>query len=371
MMAHQRARDDEVERQSGCVIVEGPPFRISFHMFGSYEGLSYIQLYLWLLKDLSWSMINWPYPTIIFGGLAVIVTLFICIRSYNSKTWSFFWVDISLLLWLLMNYSWCVGETWRFSFHNPSVAQISTPLCKVLGSASVCLFMFYLAVVVPKDWFKRDRDNEECQQILRRDPVPRFACWLREYRNYEVLHMLFWAIKDLAWVCDLFYVYAVSFSILAILSFDQCYLLITRKHLYVDFINRGILTYMWVVANGVWAYGEVRMEHLDDRPPYFEDFMRSYSIVKPLPDEAFVCRFVANWIFIGSLFTAALFYVHWILLTLCGDLPTYEQHCLQNFSSHLSRESQIDSVGQDYGGISNERSGLLNSVSTKDHTKEP
>ncbi len=107
-----------------------------------------------------------------------------------------------------------------------------------------------------------------------------------------------------------------------------------------------------MVANGVWAHGEIV-----DEPKCVNDEFAEYNFLDGPLGWCMIGRNVVGWKFFSTCMMLCLFYIHWFAVSLCSaKLPTY-----------------TDSLAEDY-----ERAGLRKTgvapesvISSKDEAASP
>ncbi len=87
---------------------------------------------------------------------------------------------------------------------------------------------------------------------------------MKEINRKENLHVVFWLIKDFAWISG-FKILGVSLAIPTIILAVHL-MLITRNNRGNFFHNLAIL--FWIMANSIWMFGEF----------YFDDQKRQWAI---------------------------------------------------------------------------------------------
>jgi hypothetical protein len=69
----------------------------------------------------------------------------------------------------------------------------------VFVSASVWLLV-YCVVLIPLDFFAKDRELPLMRRVNANAPPTRFRGYFHEFREYEAVHVFFWALKDTIWI---------------------------------------------------------------------------------------------------------------------------------------------------------------------------
>lgn len=76
------------------------------------RGAENFHIYLWVMKDLSWSQ-GWFYSCYIFGVSALIWCLFLFYHAYKAKSYVEMYYLVALTLWLGGNFVWMAGEVFH------------------------------------------------------------------------------------------------------------------------------------------------------------------------------------------------------------------------------------------------------------------
>jgi hypothetical protein len=69
----------------------------------------------------------------------------------------------------------------------------------VFMAGSVWLFI-YCVVLIPVDFFAKDRQLPLMRRVIANAPPTRFPGYFHEFREYEAVHVFFWAVKDTIWI---------------------------------------------------------------------------------------------------------------------------------------------------------------------------
>ena len=105
---------DRLENNFGICWLHGPtlPWSWNYYIYTT-RGAEYFHLYLWLFKDLSWTLdalvAGW-----LFGILAVLWSGFLVIRAIFFNNLYEAIVSTAQLLWLIANFWWMTGEVHDF-----------------------------------------------------------------------------------------------------------------------------------------------------------------------------------------------------------------------------------------------------------------
>ena len=66
------------------------------------RGAESLHLYLWVLKDLSWTQ-DWLVTGYIFGILATLWSAYLIVKAGSYRNWREVWIGIGQFLWLFAN----------------------------------------------------------------------------------------------------------------------------------------------------------------------------------------------------------------------------------------------------------------------------
>jgi len=308
----------------GNSIKQGHHIAISTAWLTSVDGLESVQLYLWLIKDWSWCMLHWVYPGIVCGTAAVILSVILLFLSLGTGLYSEAYVATAMLLWLGANYLWMLGEFINENWLDDPEEVFyldCLEIAKVFAMAATSMLALYFFLLMPVGFFEQERRNNPLMvRLLDDSPTPRFKYLFPTFRDYETIHLLFWAVKDTCWIFNWKYAYALGFVPTLLLNVDLTYLYATHKNQFGEMIHSIILG-LWVLSNGVWAYGEMIAETppegvSDDELIPEEDWDTFDWPWLPLSNTAFRHRYAAGWIFVLTLVIVVVYYIHWILISI-------------------------------------------------------
>jgi hypothetical protein len=153
--------------------------------------------------------------------------------------------------------------------------------------------------------------------VLVSPPCPAID-YFREWRIWSSLHLFAWAVKDCFWAWDLPTAYAMGFGVTVSLNVDHLYRLACHKHQYTSFVQYFVVL-LWVLANGVWALGELTLEG-----DLAWDAFREYRFVGSLLSPEFLPRRLAGWFFVSAAGVLVAFYVQWVVVTHGGTTISYK-----------------------------------------------
>jgi hypothetical protein len=361
------------EAAPGCSVCESPPHRLALSYYAALPGFEYLSLYLWLLKDFSWSQL-WLWSAITWGGLALLLIIALLLKTLHRRRWAQAYVSFGALLWLLGNYVWLVGDVLLLAVAEPH----PDPACLawtrgLLTTASVWLSLYFL-VLLPFNLLPAaepaggallsssppsssssksesssaaaasssaavggagatEAEAEAGGELLEENetpsPAPRMRQYFHTFSEYETLHVLLWTFKDLWWVWDMPWLCLATVVVVILLSVDLCYLLATHAGQFVEFWHSVVLL-IWVIANATWALGEMLIENptLEAGSDTWSATLGNYALVSRTTQSTLLTfRRVVGWTFFSDLAIVVLFYVYWVSLSLApGRLPGYQEY---------------------------------------------
>jgi len=326
----QRSESKELRHEleyapSGWCVKEGPEEPLTPEWLISIAGLEGVQYYLWLGKDWSWSQITWVYPGLIFGCLSLMWMTALLIGTIYMRMFADFWLTFGMLLWLLANFWWMVGEFWSENFiDDDDEADLlyarHLSVARVLSTCALVWQLTYFLILRPCNIPADDRRNPILVNLNDRSPRPRFPWLFRDFRDYENLHLLLWTLKDCMWIWGHFELYVLAFVPTFILSVDIVWIYATHKACYVDFAH-SFFGLLWVCANGVWAMAELLYEEpSEDAGLLTEDEEESFSWPYLPHNSILYPRYVVGWMFFIQGLFILLFYIQWSILTCQGKI---------------------------------------------------
>lgn len=260
--------------------------------------------------------------------------------AVRSRLYSEAYLAFGLLLWLLANCSWMVGEFRTLWYSSTSSTEDDTvaeqyeekgqTVARYLLLTAVVMYVAFFAILVPFDAFASDRESSAMRCLAAMSPpCPKHKLfrWMKEFRIFASLHFTSWAVKDCLWAWELPLAYGAAFMLTVVLNVDLLWRLGTHRQLYIDFVHCSVLL-LWVVANGMWAMGEMTTEVGSSEDQYR---LYRFDLVNPqIPDSAFQLRYVAGWVFFLAVSILVMFYIHWAVVTLTKRAPSYAA-----FSKHI------------------------------------
>lgn len=316
--------DEEALSIKGNAIKEGFTYPIKISWFLSIEGLDWTVFYFWLIKDWSWNGLRATYPGIISGSISIILSLYEIWTATRLRYWTILWNRIGILLWLLANFCWMVGD---FGFLNlitdPEEGQAHAERSLLFAqwfnlAATIWLILYWICFKWIVRHFRWEEDNEHMLYDRRFLPAaPLGTSLFDSFRDFENVHALFWAAKDCAWVWGYPFIYYPCYSFTIFLTGHMMMTYARSKNGFVHLFH-SVAQAIWLIANLSWATGELLFEsgYLD---PTWDDG-DIYALVAfqwpNVPENKFLYpRYVAQWIFCGSFAAVLIGLSSWTLAT--------------------------------------------------------
>ena len=332
------------------VLWQGPPHALTLRWAAS-AGAEYVAMVLWIAKDWSWSEVGWTVTAATCGTAAAlwIVTTHVV---GNVGLGSELYKGVVMSVWLGGLYGWMMGDMWALWFadtttttttttatimmdpqqqqQEPQQVDVGQTMARVVLLLAVVLFTIFFLVLLPMDVFAADRTSPVIQRIAAKSPpCPRVwaaavaatgGCGggVPEFRMYAALHFYTWVLKDCMWAWELPTVYFLAFCVTIALNIDLLYRF-ARHGSYIDFWNYVVIL-LWVVANGLWAFGE-----LVANAAATDDQFRTYQWPHwhKIQGATFQFRYAAGWVFFMAAAVLIVFYTHWIVRTWQARLPPF------------------------------------------------
>lgn len=269
-------------------------FLISSGVFFTVRYAENIHLYFWLFKDLAWSLRYTDFG-MTFGTIAVI---WLGVLYYNAiKTWSTeeIYFLIPTTLWLMGNYLWMMGE---LENNDDAIYRPQGRNCMIAG---IVIVVVYHILVKWTKWLTLT-SNEKAEQLYNENGLKSRFAYFSTFRQYEHFHMFCWLGKDLCWNANIQVLWCAFVLPTFFISADFIYL--SAKNSKMIFDNAHYISqFIWVIANILWAYQELFLLNMSDKPQYL-----------PHPNDhtfrwASSLLLVLAWIPIGILYFVWLPYV--------------------------------------------------------------
>jgi hypothetical protein len=339
---------------AGCLaclpgnLCERPRHSLSFDWCFDSTGSECVGLYLWLAKDCCWNTLHTPFPGLSFGVLAMIWGIVFTVDSFRRRRYSDAYLSFGCLLWVCSMFSWMLGEevalNAREYFSSPQQVEAfyvdGLVVARGIAVATVAWFALFFAVLLPLDLFREAGGamaaaagrphSTSVSASLRRMPQPRLRWFFREFKNYKASLYLFWALKDTLWAFACPSAYAAVFFLVLAIDLDVIYQLVRCSGLYIESVHSIVLLF-WVIANGIWAFGEMETEVA---LTFHDPAWAGYRMVGALNNNNFEARRAAGCVFGAAISIVLLFLAHWGWLTMRGVLPAYNHEDEEDDDAH-------------------------------------
>lgn len=287
----------------------------------SVRGIENWHVYLWLLKDLFWSL-NYTICGTVFGISAMFFTLVIMwnrIRIANTEDTLFGTV---LLIWLIGNFLWM-----RYEFIENNTNGVSGRIEAgwILISA-FCFGVLYYAVLkwYPKNFIK---NNSDTIALYVRNGYSPYFTFFENWKQYKFFHMVCWLTKDIGWCFLNKYIWFPAVILTLIISVDFIRYSVKGERFAMD-LTHYIVQLIWLIGNIVWSVGEI-FSLTQDTPHTI------FNVQTPM-----TCRWVASVIFSFAFAIIIFFNFMWILLTKCKCISE-ERNCRDDGFIFDNLEDQI------------------------------
>jgi hypothetical protein len=174
----------------------------------------------------------------------------------------------------------------------------------VMKVALVWLGFFYL-IVKPFKLFPLSEESERKYDST--GLKSRFPHIFRTWREYENLHMLFWLGKDCAWNGLIGPMWIVFLIPTVVIAADFVYVSFFTDYMIVDHAHY-VAQFMWVIANLVWAAGEI----------YDPDYDQPFPLYDSNPTSRRTMRWASAWILVCAYIPLVAMFAAWIYSTIMG-----------------------------------------------------
>jgi hypothetical protein len=288
--------------------------------------------------------------------------LLLFIAAALEKHWEEVYCMVGVTLWLFFNYWWMASEVHFI----PGLEDDATGATQgsYIGEAGIAILGFFFLVLNPLRFFNRDPEQDHKYAELGLIPhTPSFIT--HNWRQYDHLHSICWLGKDISWSrmnkpgWVIFVIPTISISTdMLITTF--------RSGLWVDFCHY-LAQFTWVVANIVWAAGEVfaPYEGAFDTPTTFKDGLQ-HTTVHTVHDDATGAaddfdtwtyahkspRWFACWLVVFAFVPIAVLYFCIIPYSLITGTDIEKSPTNIVRKAKERRASQIMNIGLDAAGLS-------------------
>ena len=307
--------EDEIKVEQGICWFHAPNLVYTISYFLDLVGAENLHVYLWAAKDLSW-MTGYFYSGVLFGGLAVIWSLYIVIyhamiRTFNS--WEII-CGITQALWLLGNYIWMIGELHDIEWPNEEpLYDLYTIRAGYVLKLALVLSGVFVLIIKPLDILRPSEEALEYfnERAHRKAILPPFV---HSWRDYENTHIFFWLGKDTAWNSSVRSMWVIFVIPTLLIAGDFVISTFYVKTAIVDHAHY-VAVMLWVLGNIVWAASETF--DLDPDTPY-KLFSSSVNAVH-------VCRFWASWLLLSTYIPICMLYIQYFRSSGAGGSVKYRK----------------------------------------------
>mmetsp|Transcript_10844 Transcript_10844/g.16510 ORF Transcript_10844/g.16510 Transcript_10844/m.16510 type:complete len:410 (+) Transcript_10844:194-1423(+) len=314
-MGFGRTDNLNILTERGVCWFHTPDENWSISYYFSTRGQDSLHIYLWLLKDLSWVQ-AWYVSGHVFGALTITWAIYMIIKAIRSRSAEEIFVSVSQFLWLFGNFWWMLGELHDSKFPNeaPWYDQYAYEAGCVVSAALAVISLYYF-ILKPLGIFPVDAitDAEYDSPNL----VCRFPGLFKSWREYENIHILFWAGKDLAWNLEILVMWCVFAVPTFFIALDFVFVSLWVKRGLIDH-SHYCAQFLWVIANAVWAFGEFILTPDHDEPIEIEKFNREARLTS---------RWYSSWAVTFAFVPLVVLYFVWIPATLMGWIETPADVC--------------------------------------------
>ncbi|KNC77580.1 hypothetical protein SARC_09962 [Sphaeroforma arctica JP610] len=222
--------------------------------------------------------------------------------------------------------------------------QLDTITSYMLVVGTVWLGLYYI-VSRCKCMPYFDRTDTFTLKLNNRSPPQRFSILFRDFDEYAMVHVFLWCLKDVMWQEDIAWGYMCIYVPTFILLIDVLYLSATHRGQFMEFAH-SIITVLWLLSNGLWAYGELVED--DDSVDITTRHVYSFPS-NPTTDTRLHWRYAAGCVFVVALTLVMVSHMAWMVCTHTGVLPL--QYGYETLDTELSEELvQAEELDSDLGG---------------------
>lgn len=280
------------------------PWSLSYYW--TVRGSENFHIYLWIAKDLAWSQSSY-WPAMIFGSLAVLWCFVLLHHAIEARNLEEVYMWVALTMWLVANFVWMAGEV--FNGDDDYVV----PRAAGIMEGAIAWILFYHVALRPLGFFA-DFDFD-ASSYSRRGLKCRFS-YFKTWRQYENVHTLCWLGKDLSWNRVSAVPWIICLIPTVLVAIDFIYETAKPKHHMVEDSVHYFAQLLWVIANMLWAMGNIFVyPNGDDDPRY---------IFSMLPDNQHM-RWYASWTLFAAFWVIFALYAVWLPLTYFGGFDKYMQ----------------------------------------------
>eukprot|EP01038_Epipyxis_sp_PR26KG_P014646 gene14646-19677_t len=310
-----------------------PNKRWDICFYYTIRGAENFHIYLWILKDLSWTQ-DWYCSGYIFGILACFWSGYLLCHAIHFRNVKEIWACIAQLLWLVSNTIWMSAELHDHQFPNaPKLYPSYTVISGKIMVAALCFLGIYYIIIKPFNLFPASVSVD--QEYDDTGLTCRFK-YFKSWREYENIHILFWLGKDCAWNHGNGIMWIIFLIPTLLIALDFFWVSLFAKNLIVEHAHY-FAQFVWVIGNLLWALGEIYYPRYDD--PYSLESISNATARKTF-------RWYSSWVLASAYIPLVIMYIMWI------------------YSTHFNPNDNIDT--NDYNHMEMSRVTLLSkSLSNK------
>jgi hypothetical protein len=168
--------------------------------------------------------------------------------------------------------------------------------------------------------------NEKAEQLYNETGLKSRFSYFTTFRQYEHFHMLCWIGKDLCWNADIKVLWFIFVLPTFFISADFIYLSSKNPRMVID-TSHYVAQFIWVTANIAWAYQELFLLSMSDKPQYL-----------PHPNDH-TFRWASSLLLTLAWIPIGLLYCVWLPLTAMGKIKHDTQHVNQNGDIEMNGET--------------------------------
>lgn len=228
-------------------------------LFYTVRYLENIHLYFWMLKDLAWAN-DYKFMGVTFGTIALMWIGVLFKHAFQLKSSEEMYFLTPVLFWLLGNYLWMYGE---LVYNSDSGFRPAGAFCMFRGIEIIIFYHLFCKI------FKlmKLEPNETAIKMYNEAGLKATFSYFSTFRQYEHFHTLCWLGKDLCWNTNNKYLWFIFVIPTFVISGDFIRLCSYNKKMTIDMAHY-IAQFMWVLANIVWAFGELFVLNVTDKKQY-------------------------------------------------------------------------------------------------------
>ena len=248
--------------------------RSAWHHYWTPRILSNMGQYPIIIMYYGWSN-GHPLISTISGVVALSWCGVCCAAAMADRNFEEAWLVVGFTSWLYGNFWWMYGSL---------PPRDGIVCCNYEANSNLALLVLFGALGVHGSFFfflnKSNFFNTHAEVSLKYADLslsPRFAPFLKNFRQYDQANTMLWMAKDICWILWLRPVW-VLFSVLCIVGqWDLMYLSL-RASQYCDFAH-FFSQFVWLTGTIVWGAGQVFASTREPFAPYDEPMTLASGLV--------------------------------------------------------------------------------------------